>query len=270
MIIILSPAKTQSFEDDTFPGVEAEQSRLGVPGTDPVFLERSADLVRLLRSLDEVQIKALFRVSDEIAAETLRRIHVWRGALGGSGALPAIQVLRGEAFRAFDARTLSVADLRWAGNRLRIFSGLYGLLRPMDLIEPYRLDAQTRLENPYGPTVFHAWRDAVGSRIAAELGGSLPDRGGVVLNLASGEYARLLTHPGLKGRVVTATFKEQNGDARKIVGVYAKRARGLMARWIVRSRIVSPGQIDGFHEEGYALAPDLSCETERVFVRERA
>lgn len=269
MITLLSPAKTLDFRSPPLAGIG---SRAELEPTVPRYLDRARDLAAAVRVLDAEALRRVFGVSEKIAAEVVERYAQWSGADGAlSRTAPALQVLRGEAFKALDAASLAAEELARAQERLRIFSGLYGILRPLDLIEPYRLDFETPLAGSWGPTVYHLWREWLGAEICREVADVASDGAAgamqpVLLNLASTEYARALPSHG-PCRVVTVTFRiEKNGKLRTI-GVYAKQARGLMSRWVITNRIDTPEAIPAFDLDGWRYREDLSGADELVFVR---
>jgi len=277
MFVFLSPAKTLDFASPPLAGIgsQAEQEP-----TVPRYLDQARDLAAAVRELDAAEIGRVFGVSERIAAEVVERYAQWSGADGAlSRPAPALQVLRGEAFKALDAASLAAEDLARAQERLRIFSGLYGILRPLDLIEPYRLDFETPLAGSWGPTVYHLWREWLGAEICREVADGASDGASddaadgvagamqpVLLNLASAEYARALPSDG-PCRVVTAAFKIRKNNTLRTVGVYAKQARGLMARWIITERVDTPEALPTFDLDGWRYREDLSGADELVFVR---
>lgn len=275
-IILLSPAKTLDFTSTPLDGVGARET---LQPTAPRYLSRAHELAAAVRRLDPARIRDVFDVSEALATEVIERFRRWSGAGAGPistqpsdgppAAAPAIRVFGGEAFKAFDAATLEPDDLEHAQRRLRIFSGLYGVLRPLDLIEPHRLDFETPLVGPWGPTVYHAWRDRLRSDICAEAieYAAASGREAVLFNLASAEYARVLPTGG-PCRVVSVSFKVRAGDRLRTVAVFAKQARGLMARWLVTRRIDSPDELRSFHLAGWRFRADLSGTDAPVFVRE--
>lgn len=288
MITLISPAKTLDFLSPPPAGIG---SRAELEPGIPRYLDRARELAAAVAKLDPAEIGRVFGVGERIAHEVVERYARWSGTEDTPNsprqddalptALPVLQVLRGEAFKALDAASLIPEDLAWAQERLRIFSGLYGILRPLDLIEPYRLDFETPLAGPWGPTVYHLWREWLGTDICREAGSAVPDGGTgealrgrtasdgpgpVLLNLASAEYARALPSAG-RCRVVTVSFKIENGEKLRTVGVYAKQARGLMARWIITNRIDTPEAIPAFDLGGWRYRADLSGADEAVFVR---
>lgn len=285
MITILSPAKTLEF--GSAPLARDDTGRSLTP-TIPQFLDDAHELSRAVKTLGHASVRNLFKISEEIAAEVVDSYARWSGATEHdeekTAARAALRVFRGEAYRALDAATLTGKEIKYAQRNLRILSGLYGLLRPLDLIERYRLDFATPLAGAWGPSVYHYWKENLAPylceearRVAlADAPGSTP----AIVNLASAEYARVLRAPGCRTgrlgtttggstpcRVITVTFKEESAGALRTVGVYAKRARGLMARWIITRRIETPGSLTRFNEERYRFRADLSNENESVFTR---
>ena len=180
---------------------------------------------------------------------------------------PCLLAFRGDVYRGLDASSLSKRDLKWAQGRLRIISGLYGILRPLDLMQPYRLEMGTRLPNPRGSNLYDFWGDRLVEALNAEHA-ERPVK--AVLNLASTEYIKAVPEKRLDAPLVTALFQEIRDGKPKTISFSAKRARGLMARFIVRNRIGAPEGLKGFAEEGYSFRPELSQEDRLLFVREQS
>ena len=255
MILVLSPAKTQDFS--TPPGTAT--------ATQPGFLKESARLVKRLRALGIDDLAGLMGISGELAALNAGRFAQWRTPFDPANARQAVLAFRGDAYLGLDAASLDSADLAFAQDHLRILSGLYGCLRPLDLIQPYRLEMKTRLANDRGKDLYAFW----GDRLTAALNQALAAGQGapVLVNLASAEYFRAVDPQGLKGRVVTPVFEDCQGGTFKVVGFYAKKARGLMARFAIRRRLADPEELKAFQDAGYAFAAEASGEDRWVFRR---
>jgi len=254
MLVLLSPSKTQDF--DTVPGSQR--------CTEPRFHAEAASLVARLRALATGDLARALGASEAIARATRDRYRAW-GSEPGDRSGPALYAYTGEAFRALDARTLDAGEIEWAQRRLRILSALYGVLRPLDRIEPYRLDLTTSVRAGDGESLTVFWRD----RVTAALAEELPyDGARVLVNLASHEYARIVDVERLGCAVVAPQFREPGPRGLRTVSVRAKQARGRMARWIVARRVRDPGLLVGFDEDGYRYRRDLASEARPVFVRE--
>jgi len=179
-------------------------------------------------------------------------------------AKPAVLAFTGDTYIGFDAPTLSVEDLEWAQDHVRILSGLYGVLRPLDLIEPYRLEMGTKLDNPRGKDLYAFWKGRISTVLDAAVAGHAAP---VIVNVASTEYFKAVDEKALKARVITPVFKEETGTASKVIGLMAKRARGMMARYIVTNRLDDPEALKDFREGGYTFRPEQSDANTWVFTR---
>lgn len=257
MLLALSPAKTLDMDAATPP----------LPTTLPRFIPDSARLIDILREMPPAQLGSLMGISDRLAVLNAQRYAAWSEHFDAANSRPAILAFAGDVYTGLDAAHLSPDDLRWAQDHVVMLSGLYGVLRPLDLMQAYRLEMGTRLGNPEGRDLYAFW----GRRIAESLREQLAShRHQVLLNLASEEYSRAVDRDALGLPVIDVVFQEGDGGRWRIVGVHAKRARGLMARWIVQHRADQPEQIRDFDTEGYAWAPEASDATHWVFRRERA
>lgn len=258
MLALLSPAKSL---DLTPPPVAVE-------ATQPVLLEESARLVAVARRLSATEIGALMKVSPTLAERTRDRFHAFVLPFDGINALPAALTFDGAVYRGLAARELGADDLAWAQERLGILSGLYGLLRPLDLIQPYRLEMGTRLKTQRGANLYGFWGDRITRRIREVVAGHDDP---TVVNLASVEYFKAVRPKGLHGSVVACVFEEwQEGpEDGRVVAVYAKRARGLMARYLIDARIDRAEGLKEFDAEGYRFQAGRSTESRWVFARKR-
>lgn len=253
MLLLLSPAKTLDF-DTPSPVVE--------PST-PAFLKQAGELIGLLRTRSVAEIGALMHISEPLAALNVGRHAAWRRR-GGNVAKPALLAFAGDVYRGLDAASLTADDLAWAQRHVAILSGLYGVLRPLDRLQPYRLEMGTRLPNAHGPDLYAFWRGVVARHLDATL---KADASPVVVNLASQEYAGAVDRAALKARVVDCVFEDWSRGAFRVVGVHAKRARGLMARYAIRARAMTPGGLHGFDLEGYGFDAAASRLDRLVFRR---
>ena len=254
MILVISPAKTQDFASPAPTG----------GFTQPEFLAESARLVKLLRGLGLEELAALMGISGELAALNVGRYAAWHRPFTPANAKQALFAFNGDAYGGLDAAALEPGDLDFAQDHLRILSGLYGCLRPLDLIQPYRLEMKIRLGNPRGKDLYAFW----GDRLTGALGRALGPAG-VLVNLASGEYFKAVD-PGVAARVITPVFEDQGRDGFKVVSFYAKRARGLMCRYAIRGRLEDPEQLLDFREEGYRHDAGASSGQRWVFRRVHA
>ena len=254
MLFLLSPAKSLDYE-----------TPLGdVPHTQPQFKAQSQALIEVLRTQSPQQIASLMDLSDALAALNVARYAAWSPRSTLRNARPAVLAFNGDGYEGLQARTLPVADLEWAQQHVAILSGLYGVLRPLDLLQPYRLEMGTRLATPQGSNLYQFW----GSSIAQHLNQRLrADTSPVVVNLASQEYFKAVDRKTLKAPVVECVFEDYKGGAYKVISFHAKRARGLMARYAIEHRITTPEGLKHFDSEGYAHAPEVSGLDRLVFRR---
>ena len=254
MLFLLSPAKSLDYE-----------TPLGdVPHTQPQFKAQSQALIEVLRTQSPQQIASLMDLSDALSALNVARYAAWSPRSTLRNARPAVLAFNGDVYEGLQARTLPVADLEWAQQHVAILSGLYGVLRPLDLLQPYRLEMGTRLATPQGSNLYQFW----GSTLAQHLNQRLrADTSPVVVNLASQEYFKAVDRKTLKAPVVECVFEDYKGSAYKVISFHAKRARGLMARYAIEHRIATPDGLKHFDSEGYAYAPEASGLNRLVFRR---
>jgi cytoplasmic iron level regulating protein YaaA (DUF328/UPF0246 family) len=256
MIMCLSPAKDLDFDRRGLP----------LPVTQPVFLTESALLVDQLRELSKDELMRLMKISGRLADLNAKRYSSWKVPFDESNAKPCLLAFNGEVYRGMNAGSFDASDLEFAQDRIRILSGLYGLLKPMDLIQPYRLEMGTKLPVNQHSNLYSFW----GEKITDEINASMDSvKTKVLLNLASQEYFKAVKPELLKGKVIQPVFKDKKEGVYSIFFVYAKRARGMMSRFIVKNRLTDPEDIKGFDLDGYAYNPPLSSETQWVFTRDR-
>ncbi|UJB66915.1 peroxide stress protein YaaA [Acidovorax sp. YS12] len=255
MLFLLSPAKSLDY-DSPLPA--------GLPHTLPQFIPDAARLIAVLRTRAPQDIASLMSISDALAALNVARYGAWSPRFTPENARQAVMAFNGDVYEGLQAATLSLPDLDWAQRHLAILSGLYGVLRPLDLMQPYRLEMGTRLATDAGANLYQFW----GRRIAEHLDRQLADEADpVVVNLASQEYFKAVDRKALGARVVECVFEDCKGGQYKIISFYAKRARGLMARWAIQQRASTPRQLEGFDLEGYAFHPAASAPERLVFRR---
>lgn len=254
MLMVLSPAKTLDFA--TPPQVAT--------CSQPAWTEHSELLVEQLRTLSPADIAGLMDLSDPLALLNFHRYADWRLPFTPENAKQAVLAFDGDVYDGLDAKHLGAEDLDFAQRHLRILSGLYGLLRPLDLIQPYRLEMGTRLANARGKDLYAFWGERLTDAVNAELAG-LPRP--VLVNLASEEYFKALVPRRIRGTVIQPVFEDWKGGRYKIISFYAKRARGLMARYAIEKRLTDPEDLQGFERDGYAYAPEASGATTWVFRR---
>ena len=229
-----------------------------------MFARDAAELIGVLRQKSPQQIAGLMQLSDALAVLNVARYEAWRVRATAGNAKQAVLAFNGDVYGGLDAASLGADDLAWAQQHLCILSGLYGVLRPLDRIQPHRLEMGTRLATDRGDNLYRFW----GTRIAEHLNRLLAaDRTPVLVNLASQEYFKSVDRSVLKGRVIECVFEEGQDGHFKVVSFFAKRARGLMARFATQHRISTPRQLGAFDLEGYAHAPAASAPDRLVFRR---
>ena len=256
MLALISPAKKLDAENEPALG----------DFTVPQLLDNSEELVDTVKGLGEGRLKALMNLSDSLTELNHARYERYSTPFTPSNAKQAVFMFRGDTYVGLDADTLSKDDLTYAQHHLGILSGLYGVLRPLDLIQPYRLEMGSKLSTQRGEDLYDFW----GSRLTDacnEVTASHDNR--TVVSLASKEYIGAIQPQGLAGPFVTCHFKEMRDGVPKTIGLVAKKARGRMARFMVQNRIESEDDLKGFREDGYAFEPGLSTDDDLVFVRNR-
>ena len=254
MLFLLSPAKALDYHTP----VDAASA------SQPLFAAQSAELIALLRVRSAQQIADLMGLSASLAALNAARYAAWSPTAGAGNARPAALAFNGEVYRGLAARHLSAGELAWAQDHVCILSGLYGVLRPLDLMQPYRLEMGSPLANRRGKDLYSFWSTHIARYLNTRLKADISP---VLVNLASQEYFRAVDTRALKARVVECVFEEARRDSFKVVGVHAKRARGLMVRYAIKRRLLTPRQLEGFCDEGYAFAPAASRPDRLVFRR---
>ena len=252
MLILLSPAKALDFEPR---GVEVET-------TVPTLTARIKELSKTTAKLTASDLKGLMGISDDLADLNRERFKAFDPS--ASEGRPAAMVFNGEVYRGLDAPSMSEDDFDWAQDHLRILSGLYGVLRPKDRVQPYRLEMGTRLKTPKGTNLYQFWNDDIANTLKADLEGrSKP----AVVNLASNEYSKAAKLKTLGVPVITPDFKEEKDGKLRALMVYAKQARGSMARWIIDNRIEDPEALKDFNVGGYRFDAEGSTADKWLFTR---
>ena len=261
MLLLLSPAKKLDY-DTPVPAALRKKA------TEPLYADAAAALIAVLRKKSPAQVAALMDLSDNLATLNAERYAAWQPAATPANSKPAVLAFDGEVYAGLGAKTLTTADHRWAQQHIVILSGLYGALRPLDRLQPYRLEMGTALKTPYGKDLYTFWGDTVAEHLnARQADEALP----VVINLASVEYARVALRKALRARVVDCVFEEGQADGSyKVISFYAKKARGLMARHAILHRARNARALQSFNAEGYALARDASSPSRLVFRRRAA
>lgn len=258
MLFLLSPAKTLDYQTP----VPAPLRR---KATEPMYGHEAAALIEVLRKKSPAQVAALMGLSETLSVLNVERYATWQPTATLTNSKPALLAFDGDVYDGLQARTLKTADFTWAQQHIVILSGLYGALRPLDRLQPYRLEMGTALKTARGKDLYAWWGDAVAKHLNERQADE--DRP-VVVNLASIEYARVALRPTLRARVVDCVFEEQQADgSHKIISFFAKKARGLMARHAIQQRVRSVRALRGFCADGYAFAADASTPDRLVFRR---
>ncbi|WP_226390742.1 peroxide stress protein YaaA [Penaeicola halotolerans] len=250
MLILISPAKTLDFSTSDLRDY-----------SEPEMLKYSKELINELKNKSKEELQQLMSISESLAELNVERYQNFSTPFSPSNAKQALLAFKGDVYQHIDVENFDKEDFEFAQKHLRILSGLYGLLKPLDLIQPYRLEMGTRLQNKKGKDLYQYW----GSRISEKINEA--NTGEVIVNLASQEYFKAVDQSAIKGRVVTINFKEYKDGDYKIIGLMAKRARGMMTDFIIRNRITDIEQLKTFHEAGYEYSEPKSSENEWIFIR---
>ena len=254
MLIVVSPAKTLDFDTPVKTKVF----------TTPDYLDQSKILIKHLREYSIMDIMELMKVSNKIAELNFDRYEAWTPRFTEKNARQAALAFKGDVYTGLDAESFSAKDFKFAQAHFRILSGLYGLLRPLDLMKAYRLEMGTRLQNERGKNLYEFW----GSRITDGLNQQLKKiKSDYLINLASNEYFKAVKSKELNAEIITPEFKEYKGGQYKMIGIYAKKARGALSRYIIRNQLSDPEDIKYYNEDGYTFNKKLSQGDKMVFTR---
>jgi cytoplasmic iron level regulating protein YaaA (DUF328/UPF0246 family) len=257
MLFLLSPAKSLDYDTPTPPELAPALTR-------PQFLADTATLIDVLRTKTVSDVQSLMDLSEPLAQLNVDRYRAWRPRFTDHNSKPAVFAFNGDVYDGLDARSLSPDDLAWAQTHVRMLSGLYGILRPLDRMQPYRLEMGTRLTTEAGASLYDYW----GDRLALHLNKLVrAEKVPVIVNLASQEYFRAADRRVLKPRVIDCQFEDWKNGEYKIISFFAKRARGLMARYAIQHRLETPDGLHAFDADGYRLAPEVSSADRLVFRR---
>ncbi len=254
MLLVISPAKNLDFET---PAVTKT-------ATQPRFLEQSAALIEQLKRFSVQDVASLMKLSDKLAGLNLGRFQSWAPPFEANNAKQAVLAFNGDVYTGLDAASLDEADFAFAQQHLRILSGLYGVLKPLDYMQPYRLEMGTKLANAEGKDLYAFWGNQLKTSLEAEP--ALADK--VLINLASNEYFKAVNAKQLDARIITPVFKDAKNGQYKIISFYAKKARGLMSRYIIDNRITEPEAIKEFDTDGYYFSEAESSGDDWVFLRD--
>jgi len=253
MLTVISPAKKLDYSST----VETQAH------TQPELLSHAKELLKGLKTLSPQDVCALMGLSDKLGALNYERFQEWRTPFDQKNARQAVLAFKGDVYQGLDAQSMSAGELAWAQDNLRILSGLYGLLRPLDLMQPYRLEMGTKYSNARGNDLYKFWGNIITDEINKVLVGKTP----VLLNLASNEYFKSVQTKDIKGQIISPQFMDKKDDKYKIISFYAKKARGLMSAYIIKNKITDVEKIKGFDSDGYSYNAAMSEGDKWVFTR---
>lgn len=255
MLMVISPAKTLDYETPASTGLHSQ----------PQHLDQSRLLIERLRELSPAQISELMKLSDKLAGLNAARYGSWSEPFDSDNAKQAVLAFKGDVYTGLAADDFSEAEFQYAQQHLRILSGLYGVLRPLDLMQPYRLEMGTKLDNLRGKDLYAFWD----TRITEWLNLALAEQGDdILLNLASNEYFSAVKRKQLKARIIDTEFKDLKNGQYKIISFYAKKARGLMARYVIKEQVSSVEHLKSFDSQGYRYCEAQSTSDKLVFLRD--
>jgi cytoplasmic iron level regulating protein YaaA (DUF328/UPF0246 family) len=257
MLMVISPAKTLDFETPVTTKL----------ATTPDFLKQSQQLIDELRMLSPADISALMSISDKLGHLNFDRFLNWHTPFDNSNAKQAVLAFKGDVYTGMDAQSFTHEDFKFAQKHLRILSGLYGLLRPLDLIQPYRLEMGTRFVNSGGDNLYHFWGKQLTEGVNLQL---KKIKSELLLNLASNEYFKALQDKAINAEIITPVFMDMKNGKYKVVSFYAKKARGLMCAYVIKHQIKNVADIKAFNVDGYAYNPAMSTAREWIFSRDQA
>ena len=256
MLILLSPSKRLDYES-TLPAVAPTQ---------PALLAETKELVAALKQCSRADVQKLMGLSDNLAQLNYERYQHFSFPLTAENARPALFAFKGDVYDHMDVADYAGPELAFAQQHVRILSGLYGVLRPLDLMQPYRLEMGTKFKNARGANLYQFWQGKITQRLNDELAAQGDDVGDdVIVNLASTEYFSAVQPKQLNGKLLTVDFKQRKGGKLKTIGLMAKRARGMMTDYIIKHKITDPAQLSAFAAGGYQYATELSTPDRMVF-----
>lgn len=256
MLIVISPAKTLDLES-AYKAPEVSQ---------PDFLTDTRKLVKHMRAFSAEELSNLMHTSEAISTQNVARYKQWKTPFREDNARPSIFTFKGDVYTGLEVETFSAADLTYAQAHLRILSGLYGTLKPLDLMQPYRLEMGTALENERGKNLYEFWGDKLTRAINKDLKAAKDD---ILVNLASNEYFNALDKKALKADIVQPVFKDFSSGQYRVLSFFAKKARGRMAAWILKNRVEEVQQLETFNQDGYKFSKNDSTLEKPVFLRKQ-
>ncbi|MFC1602239.1 peroxide stress protein YaaA [Pseudomonadota bacterium] len=255
MLLLISPAKKLNFED-SYPSIGM---------TAPRLMESADEIATIMRDQSAKDIKQLMRLSDNLAELNYNRYQNWSTDISPKYAKQAILAFRGDVYQGMGASAFEQKDFDFAQRHLRILSGLYGILRPLDMIQAHRLEMGTKLKNPAGSNLYSFWQ----SRVTPVLEKDIDETGSTLINLASTEYFKAVDEQRLKTSIITPIFKDYKNGVYKIISLYAKQARGMMCSFSIRNQLQTPEQLKDFSEAGYRFCKAESDSNHYTFLRKK-
>ena len=256
MLIVVSPAKTLDYE--TPPKTKVY--------TQPDYLDNSQEIITRLRKLSSPELSTLMNVSQKIADLNVDRYKTWNKKFTDKNSKQSVLAFKGDVYTGLDADTFNSKDFNFAQKHLRILSGLYGLLRPLDLMQAYRLEMGTRLDTAKGKNLYEFWGSSITGGLNKQLKKSKSE---YLVNLASNEYFKAVKPKELNAKIITPAFKEYKNGEYKMIGIFAKKARGMLSRYIIKNQLTNPEDIKSFNEDGYKFNKKLSNGNTWVFSRNK-
>ena len=254
MLIVISPAKTLDFETAPITKIY----------TQPEFLKESRQLVKQLKEMTPARVSSLMKISDKLGVLNFLRFNEWKTPFTLDNSKQAVLAFKGDVYTGINAETFSSQELKFAQRHLRILSGLYGLLRPLDLIQAYRLEMGTKLDNQQGKDLYEFWDSKLTDQINRDIRAS---KSKYLINLASNEYFKSLQADDINAEIIVPVFKDYKNGKYKIISFFAKKARGLMSAYIIRNRLKDPEELKAFDVDGYKFYKSGSNESNWVFQR---
>ena len=254
MLIVISPAKTLDFETAPITKIH----------TQPEFLKESRQLVKQLKEMTPARVSSLMKISDKLGVLNFLRFNEWKTPFTLDNSKQAVLAFKGDVYTGINAETFSSQELKFAQRYLRILSGLYGLLRPLDLIQAYRLEMGTKLDNQQGKDLYEFWDSKLTDQINRDIRAS---KSKYLINLASNEYFKSLQADDINAEIIVPVFKDYKNGKYKIISFFAKKARGLMSAYIIRNRLKDPEELKAFDVDGYKFYKSGSNESNWVFQR---
>jgi len=252
MLMLVSPAKTLDYETP-LPITDFSQ---------PEMLEDAQELIAQLKTLSPADVASLMSLSEKLAHLNTSRFQHWQLPFSSQNARPAIYAFKGDVYTGLDAYSLSKSDMKFAQSHLRMLSGLYGLLKPLDLMQAYRLEMGIKYPNSRGKNLYEFWGDSITNKLNEQLSNK-----DVLLNLASNEYFKAVNKKTLNAQIITPVFKDEKNGQFKVISFYAKKARGMMAAYVIKNRIKKIEDIKQFNIAGYEFSEERSNVKEWVFIR---